>query len=228
MDPQTIVFSGLAANQSATGEARVYSYATDNLAIVAPEWSDKSTAQFYDLQITQLSADQLKEEKGAKSGCLLKVTVKPGLPAGPFGEKIDFHLNLSGNPQLELAVEGNITSPIEVWGRNWKRGMLMLEPVHSRDGAKAVLYLTVRGDALKQADFRLNKVMPDTLKVTVGKMEKWGPDAGRVPLTIEIPPGSQPVDHQGTELAPLAQIFLDTGLPDNKQMRLLVRYAVEE
>ena len=51
IDPATIVFSGLAPNRSATGEARVYCYASDNLAIIEPQFSDKSTAQFYDLQI---------------------------------------------------------------------------------------------------------------------------------------------------------------------------------
>jgi len=230
LDPETIVFSGLVPNRSATGEARIYSYASDNLAIIDPQFSDKSTAQFYDLQIEPLSADQLKEDKGAKSGCLIKLTVKPGLPAGPFGERIRFHLNTPGDPEVELTVEGRVNSPIEVSGANWDNslGILSLGTVHSREGAKGVVYLTLRGDALKQADVRLDKVLPETLKVTVGKLEKFGPDAARVPLTIEIPPGSRPEDHLGTQLGTLAQIFLDTGLAEPKQMRLLVRYAVEE
>jgi hypothetical protein len=230
IDPATIVFSGLAPNGTATSEARVYSYASDNLAIIDPQFSDKSTAQFYDLQIAPLSADQLKEDKGAKSGCSIKVTVKPGLPAGPFGERIRFHLNTPGDPEAEVTVEGRVNSPIEVSGANWDnaQGMLMLGTVHSREGAKSVIYLTLRGDALKQADVRLDKVLPETLKVTVGKTEKFGADAARVPLTIEIPPGSRPENHLGTELAKLARIFVDTGLSEPKQMRLLVRYAVEE
>lgn len=230
LEPETITFSNLAANRSATGEARVYSFATDNLAIIEPQWSDKSMAKFYELQIEQLSADQLKEEKGAKSGCLMKVTVKPGLPAGPFAERIRFHINTPGDPELELPIEGIVANPIEIVSRAWdvERGMFMLNHVHSREGMKTEAFLMVRGDALKQADIRLQKVVPDTLKVTVGKLEKLGPDVGRVPLTIEIPPGSRPEDHLGTQLAPLARIFLDTGLPEPKEMRLLVRYAVEE
>jgi hypothetical protein len=230
LEPETIVISTLLANQSATGEARVYSFASDNLAIIEPQWSDKSMAKFYELKTEPLTADQLREEKGAKSGCLMKVTVKPGLPAGRFGERIRFHLNLPGDPELELEVEGVITGPIGVEGRDWNddRKILMLGPVHSRDGAKTVLYLMIRGEAMKQANIRLDKVLPDTLKVTVGKLEKIGPDAARVPLTIEIPAGSRPEDHLGTDLASLARIFLDTGLAEPKQMRLLVRYAVEE
>ena len=230
LEPEKITFTGLLATQTATSEARVYSFATDDLSIVEPTWSDKSMAKFYDLQITKLSADQLKEEKGAKSGCAIKVTIKPGLPAGPFAERIRFHVNSPSGPELELLIEGNITSPIEVWSPTWNAelGVLMLGTVHSREGAKSVVYLTVRGEALKHVDLRLDKVLPSTLKVTVGKMEQRGADAGRVPVTIEIPPGSPQEDHLGTPLAPLARIFLDTGLPDNKQMRLLVRYVIEE
>ena len=228
--PETLVFSGLAPNRGATAESRVYSFASDNLAIIDPQWSDKSTAQFYDLKIEPLTPEQLKEEKGAKSGCLLKVTVKPGLPAGRFGERIRFRLNLPGEPELELAIEGTITSPIEFAGRKWdaEHEMLMLGQVHSRDGLNTVLYLMLRGDALKQANFRVDKIQPATLKVTVGKLEKLGADVGRVPLTIEIPPGTPPEDHLGTALGSLARIYLDTGLPDNKQLLILVRYAVEE
>jgi hypothetical protein len=228
--PERIVFSGLTANRGATGQARVYSYVTDHLTITEPEWSDKSTVQFYDLQIKPLSASQLKEEEGAKSGCLIQVTVKPGLPAGTFGETIRFHVNKPGNPALQLTVEGTVAGPIEIAGREWdaEHGMLMLGQVHSLEGSKSVLYLMIRGDALKQADIRLNNVVPKTLKVSVGKMEKMGPEVGRVPLMIEIPPGSRPEDHLGTQLGPLARIFLDTGLPDDKQMRILVRYAVEQ
>lgn len=230
LKPETIVFSNLAPNRSGTAEARVYSFANDNLAISDLQWSDKSTARFYDLEIKPLTAEQLKEEKGARSGCLLAVTVKPGLPAGAFGERIRFRLNTPGNPEVELAIEGRVTSPISVEGPNWdaEREMFMLSHVHSREGMKMVAYLMIRGDALKQANIRLDKVSPQTLKVSVGKLEKLGPDVGRVPLTIEIPPGTPPEDHLGTQLAPLARIFLDTGLPEPKEMRLLVRYAVEE
>lgn len=228
--PETIVFSGIAPQHSATAESRVYSFDADHLSIVDPQWADVAMAKFYELKIEPLKPDQLKEEKGAKSGCLLRVTVKPGLPAGRFGERIRFHLNSPDGPELELAIQGNIESSIEIWGPNWdsEHGLLTLGQVHSREGAKSVLYLTVRGDALKHADFRLAEASPNTLKVTVGKMEKLGAEIGRIPLTIEIPPGTPPEDHLGTQIAPLARVLLDTGLLDNKQMRIFVRYAVED
>ncbi|HEX3997992.1 MAG TPA: DUF1573 domain-containing protein [Pirellulales bacterium] len=229
--PETIVFSSIAPNRSETAESRVYSFDSDHLAVEDPQWSDKSLAKFFDLALTPLTADQLKEEEGAKSGVLVYVTVKPGLPAGAFAERIRFQLNTPGNPQLQLAIEGHIASQVELQGGpEWDaaRGILMLDQVRSREGAKAVLYLMIRGDALKQADFRVAKVVPTTLKATVGKLQKLKADVGRVPLTIEIPPGTPSEDHLGTPIAPLARIFLDTGLPDNKQMQILVRYAIEE
>jgi hypothetical protein len=228
LEPQTIVFSGVPANRGTTADTRIYSYDTDNLEILNPELADKANTKYFTVAVEKLTPSELKQEKGAKSGCRLIVTVKPGLPAGPFGERIRFHLNIAGDPQLELALQGNIVGPIDVWGPNWddEHKMVSFGTVRSREGAKAQLFLTVRSDALKQANFRVTKVVPKTLKVTLGKMQSIGPNVGRVPLTIEIPPGSPPDDHLGTQIGPLAKIMLDTGLAENEQMRILVRYAV--
>ena len=204
LSPESIVFSNLAATRSATGQARVYSFATDKLAIVDPQWSDKSMAQFYELQTEPLTADQLKEEKGAKSGCLMKVTVKPGLPAGPFAERIRFHVNTADGPEFELGVEGNVTGPIEVWepriGTRPSERSCSAPCSFARRGEDGRCILTDPRRGTETSDLRLDKVTPSTLKVTVGKLEKLGPDVGRVPLTIEIPPGSRPEDHLGTQL----------------------------
>jgi hypothetical protein len=228
--PQTIVFTGIQPNMGTTAEARVFSFGTDNLQVLDPTVDSTTGAKYFDVAVEKLTPSELNQEKGAKSGCKLKVTVKPGLPAGPFAEKIRFHLNIPGDPQLQISLEGSVSGPIEIFGPSWnsERKLLSLGAFHSREGAKSILYLTVRGDALKQADFRVEKVSPPTLKATLGQMEHEGPDVGRVPLNIEIPPGTPPEDHLGTQIGPLAKILIGTGLPESKQLRILVRYAIEE
>ena len=77
-------------------------------------------------------------------------------------------------------------------------------------------------------DLKLARPAPAPLRVTIGHMEKFGPDISRIPLTIEVPPGSRPVDHLGDQQAPVASILFDTGLPDAKQLQIYVRYIVVE
>lgn len=230
LSQQTIVFSSVDPNRGATAETDVYSFDTDDLKIIDPELIDKSLSKFYEFKTDKLAPDELSDEKGAKSGCKLAVTVKPGLPAGPFGERIRFHLNSPGKPEVTVEVEGNVAGPVGISGPNWddEHQLLTLGTIRSREGLKAQLLLTVRSDNLASADFRVASIAPKTLHVHVGKLEKLGSHTGHIPLTIEIPPGTPPEDHLGTEIGPLAKILLDTGLPEDKQLKILVRYAVED
>ena len=69
---------------------------------------------------------------------------------------------------------------------------------------------------------------PPPLKVSIGKPEKLDAAAKKIPITLEVPRGSRPVDHWGTQDSKLARILLDTGLPDAKQLQILVQYIVVE
>jgi len=56
--------------------------------------------------------------KDAQGGVVLHVTVKPGLPLGTFRQKIKINLNLDNN-SVELPIEGNTVSDVEVAGASW-------------------------------------------------------------------------------------------------------------
>jgi hypothetical protein len=194
------------------------------------EFSGASTAAWYDLVIEKMTVEELKQEAGAKSGCILRLTIKPGLPAGPFAQTIRLTLNLPGKPETELTVEGKVSSPIEVVGPNWEPqlGVLMLGEIRANDGAKAELFLLLREGAEDKVNLKLAGPAPEPLKVLIGKPERLPPSATRIPLTIEVPRGSRAVNHLGNDQGKLARVILDTGLPDAPQLQILVRFVVEE
>ncbi|HEV2971243.1 MAG TPA: DUF1573 domain-containing protein [Pirellulales bacterium] len=230
VEPEKLVFTSISSKKSATQTARIYSFATTDLAVLRHEFSGASTAAWFDLAIEKMSADELKQEVGAKSGCILRLTIKPGLPAGPFAQTIRLQFNLPGDPEIELPVEGKVNSPIEVVGPNWEpeRGILMLGEVRASDGAKADLFLLLREVAQDKVNLRLTGPTLEPLKVTIGKLEKLPPSAARIPLTIEVPRGARAVNHLGNDQGKLARVILDTGLPDAPQLQILVRYVVKE
>jgi Protein of unknown function (DUF1573) len=230
VEPEKLVFTSISSKKPAAQTARIYSFATSDLAVLQHEFSGASTAAWFDLAIEKMSADELKQEAGAKSGCVLRLTIKPGLPAGPFAQTIRLKLNLAGDQEIELPVEGKVNSPIEVVGPNWEpeRGILMLGEVRAREGAKAELFLLVRDVAQDKVNLKLTGPTLEPLKVTIGKLEKLPPSAARIPLTIEVPRGARAVNHLGNDQGKLARVILDTGLPDAPQLQILVRYVVEE
>ena len=121
------------------------------------------------------------------------MTVKAGLPQGPFRQKLRFQTNLASSPAMTLPIEGIVGSEIAVVGPGWDpdSGVLTLGAIPSRSGAKRRLMLVVRGPLRKQVAFKAVQVSPSLLRVSLG--EKYEINHGVVvatPLMIEIPPGS--------------------------------------
>jgi hypothetical protein len=149
---------------------------------------------------------------------------------GPFRQKIEARLNLTGEPVVEVPVEGNIVSDMVLVGRGWdpERGVLTLDTVSGRDGAKADLFLLVAGPDRGKVHPTVKAVKPDVLKVTVGKATELANSQVRIPLTLEIPPGSRPALHLGGAEGTLGEILFDTGHPEAKTLKMRVRFAIGE
>ena len=232
ISPADLTITALDPTKPQTYNVQIFSFATTDVTALHPTLSDRDTGRFFDLAVEPMPAAEVKQGDGAKSGCILKVSIKPGLPAGRFEQKIRFSLNLPSKPEIEYSVIGDVISPIEVTGPEtvWdpELGMAKLGVVRGGEGAEAKLYLVIRPDAAKRANLRIHEILPDTLHATIGKIEIQPSGAARVPLTISVPKGSRSADHLGKQGASLGRILIDTGLDESKQLRLLVRYAVVE
>ena len=48
----------------------------------------------------------------------------------------------------------------------------------------------------------------------------------QIPWTLRIPPDSRPANHLGSQASDLGQIVLETGHPQEPELRVFVRFAV--
>jgi hypothetical protein len=161
---------------------------------------------------------------------LLTITIKPGLPLGPFRQKIALKLNLEEQPTATVSVEGNVVSDILVVGRGWDsdHDMLRFDTLPAREGAKANLFLLAGGPYRNQVHPKLKSVSPEFLKVTVGEPAAVeGAEQVRIPLTVEVPADAPPGNHMGGKDGKLGEIVLETGHPEARTMRIPVRFAIE-
>ena len=70
--------------------------------------------------------------------------------------------------------------------------------------------------------------MPSVLKVSLGQPSEINNGAVVADaVMIDIPPGSPPVNHLGSEQGKLGEIILETTHPQVPKLRILVRFAVE-
>ncbi|MBU4273320.1 MAG: DUF1573 domain-containing protein [Planctomycetes bacterium] len=229
--PSELVFSRVSSGEAATAEARLLCYLDEQFGILDREWSDKATAEYFDVDLRPLTAEELKQWPTAKSGYLATITVKPGLPQGPFRRKLTIRTSLSSTPKMELRIEGIVGSEIAVVGPGWDadKGVLTIGAVSSSEGAKRRLMLIVRGADRREVSFKPVDVSPSAMKVGLGERREINRGAVvQTPLLIDIPPDSPTVNCLGSDLGKFGEIILETTHPQVPKLRILVRMAIEK
>ncbi|MCC6125982.1 MAG: DUF1573 domain-containing protein [Pirellulales bacterium] len=235
--PSVLTFNRISARESSQGTVKILSYLDQPLAIGNPRLDENGLERYFDVSSTPLSDREIKEDLGVKSGFLLTVAVKPGLPQGPFKQTITLSTNNPNKKEVVVPIEGSVGEEISVVGPGWdsEQETLYLGTVTSQEGLSRRLLLVVRGPYRKEVHFDLAEPPPAPLKITLGEMtEINNGQVVQTPLLIEIPKGS----HQASRLGHVrdsenqsddaAVIKLETTHPDAHLFRIPVRFAVEK
>lgn len=235
--PMVLTFNRISTRESSQGTVKILSYLDKPLKIGDPRFDENGLERFFQATATPLSDEELKEDLGAKSGFLLTVSVKPGLPQGPFKQTIRLSTNNPNKKEVAIPIEGSVGTEISVVGPGWdsEQDTLYLGTVKSQEGLSRRLLLVVRGPYRKEVHFKLAEPPPAPLKISLGKMtEINNGQVMQTPLIIEIPKGSPQASHLGhvqdnKDLADdVAVIKLETTHPDTHVFRIPVRFAVEK
>ncbi len=237
--PEDLSFSKVSTNESKTAELRIYSFRTPEVRVAKHEFLEESSAPYFEVKCEPIPPDQLKEPE-AQSGCIVAVTVKPGLPLGTIRQTIRLELALgdsSDSPVVEVPIYGRVDTDISIVGtKDWTANLDLLKigEVKSAQGAKRELFLVLRGSKRHGVKFSIAKLDPPWLRVTFGEpieLKKDGPNESgvtQIPLTVEIPPGAPPVNHLGSEVGKHAEIVLESTHPQVKQILMFLQFVVEQ
>jgi len=232
--PAELVFSRLPAGEAAVGEILLYCYVDKPLGDIQLDFTDPYIAKYFEASAGPLPPDLLEEEEGARSGRLIRITVKPGIPVGPFRQAVRVKTGSESPSTIEVPVFGTVVqgdfsaSGVEAW--DGQGGLLdFVEPVNSAEGAQREFSIVVRGPYRKQVKLELLKKSPDLLDVKLGEPVPVGDGrAIRTPLIVRIPEGSPPSTHLGSETDKLGEILLKTNHPHISQLTIRVRFAIAE
>jgi len=227
--PSELVLPRITAGGDYTAKVRLFAFRPEPLEITDYELVGSSDSKFFEVDLQPMTPDEVEEEQDATSGVAVHVTIKPGLPLGAFRQKILLRTDYEEVPTVAIPVSGTITSGISVVARGWDedRGVYTLGMVKSQEGVRREIYLRAGGPNHKEVHYKPIQIYPDDLlKVEVGPTRELG-KASLTPLKIEIPKGSRPANHMGSDEADFGQITLETGDPETPELRILVRFAVE-
>ena len=230
-NPKELILSHVAADEPTTGKVELYGYLKEPLEVTKTELLDASTAAHFAVECRPLTADELKDERDARSGAAVFVTVKPGLPQGAFQQTIRVTTNYPASPTFEIPVQGTVTSEISIAGSGWdsEHGLLDLDTIDRDKGAERRLLLMVRGPHRQQVTFRPVDVVPSFLQISVGETKAVGNGAVyQTPLLITIPKGSRACSYLGPGKDAYGRIVLETTHPQVTKLSILVCFAVED
>ncbi len=188
--PDSLVFSSVAAGQPAQAAVRILGN-EDGLEITGYEVDDP---QNLEVSFSPLSDEEVKEEEYANSGQRMEVTLKPGLPPGPFQRKIRVKTDIKGFEEIVIPVKGTISSEISIFGPGWNSASRILRfGTIERDKAARKLFVKVGGLHPDEVQFEVAEIQPEFVIVRLG--EKVSPAV--TPIEIEIPKGSPPGNYLG-------------------------------
>jgi len=230
VEPTELALGTLASNEPIDQSVRIYCFLPEPFKLTGFELSTPSPEGKIDVQFSPLEAKEVAEEKDARSGYLARIKVKPALPLGTFRQTISIKTNLKKRPAIDIPIEGVVTSDISVFGPGWneEQNLLHLGEVPRQTGIRRTLLIIARGPASKEVKFTALKVTPQAMKVEIGATTSLGGTAAtQTPLTIEIPPGTPPMDFLGQRSGSIGVIILQTGHPEVPRLRLQVAFAVE-
>lgn len=201
---------------------KVVSVFEDEFQIV----SVKPSSDLIRVSTRPLSAEELQEMPGSKSGHALECELEPAMPVGPFQESISVETDIPEVSVLTFAVSGNRLGPFQIIAPEWfpTKSLLRMGRFPAAQGKKISLSLFVekRDEPLELTRFNSE---PDILTVSFAKDEKFETAAReRYLVTIEAPAGITPGRWQ-SETAVKLQLHLSD--PENDLLRFNVELQAD-
>jgi len=182
----------------------------------------------------ELAKGEIPKMESARRLIKGKIRILPGVAAGPIN--IDIHIvrKQIDSPQEEFLtynVRGRVVTPIRVIAGddyNETRNVLSLGSATSASGLKKSFMIAIRNeDSKKDPNVRIGKVVPSQLKASIGE-PKISPNQRIYPITLEIPPGSEPIELDGTFSKDFGKIVIETDVETSPEIPIFLKFRITE
>jgi hypothetical protein len=229
VEPNPLNLGQFSPAEDSVYTVRVWANRDQPWKLLGTTHSDATLEPFLDLETRDMTKEELEESPGSFHGQVLTLTIKQGIPLGNVQDRITLAHNFEDREPIELRVTGKAVGDITVLGKDYdsERDYVALGNVPSSQGKKVSLSLVIKGPHRDKVNFKIKNVdPPEILRAELGEATPLGAKSVVWPLTVEIPPGAEPVNRLGSSLGRLARIELDSGTPDVPNYVLQVRMAV--
>jgi hypothetical protein len=228
-EPREAIFNRVSAQEPAQAAVRIYGLGEEPLEVIGHQLTHAKSAPHFNLEFTPLDASDMPANSEYKSGIEMRVHLTPGLPLGQLAQTIELTTNRNPAGKFEIPVYGTVVSDISLIGpgASAEKMMVDLGSFKSSEGAKATVYLVVKGPHREETELKIESVTPAAeLIATLGEPLRKNPQLLSYPISLQVSPGAIPVSRlsSGGRVA----VRVETTHPQIKEVTFYVKYAVVE
>jgi len=217
----------LGASQTAT--IRFYGFEDEPLHLSVPAWTDR---EHFDFQWQSVEHSQSDRDNSllslAKSVVEGTLTVKPGLPVGPFQEWFQVKTNYPSQANVTFLVSGQVAGGnVSVSGRDFNRATGIANLGSTVTGKKISRELSIRfaGSSASLASVQVESVEPKWLRAELSPPHDTGP-LRTFTLTIEVPEDAPTGNYIIRDGGQQAYITLETNDENTPVLKIPLQFAV--
>ncbi|MDZ4819424.1 MAG: DUF1573 domain-containing protein [Planctomycetota bacterium] len=239
LDQPDIVVTKLNSGKETTEEVKLFGYTSVPIDVKEKNIVDSGNAEYFDVSVADMPADQVAAEPDATSGKILTVTIKKGLPLGSLNELLRVTLDAPGEPVVEIPILGTVVGGITIVGpQQWdsERDILRLGRVKSAVGKKFEgMYLLIKGQKDSKLALTTPRISPKFMQVHFQiDAQQFIPDKDlpeqgliKVPFTVEIPPDSPIGSYDGSVLGAAGRVDIECTEPERARVHFEIRFVIE-
>ena len=240
-DPASADFRDFLSGDENEFTGRLYSFDESPLDISSVSWSDvslssKITGEFE--EAIRLKKGEIPQFADARSYIDFKIHMKKGIPAGVLSGNMVFNKKSDKedgkDEAINFPINGRSVAPIRVIAGpdyNEEKNIFDLRTAKSEVGLKKSFVIAIKNDEAKNIEIKLGKVSPakaeGALKVTITEL-KVSPKQKMFSVTLEIAPGTPPVEFAGAYGKDFAKIVLETNMESAPQFPMFIKFRISE
>lgn len=239
-DPSPIDFRDFLASEEHELKGRLYSFEEGMIQVTSASWSDEKTASKILCELGEpkkLQAGEIAEYSDANSYVNFKIKLKKGVPAGALSGNMVFNKKSdqpdSKEQQINLPIQGRSVSPIRIIAGNdfnEERNIFDLGSAKSKVGLKKSFVLAIKDDKAGEIQLTLEPLptaIEGKLKVTIAELKSTQKQK-MFSVTLEVAPGTAPIEFAGAYGKDFAKIVLETNMESAPKFPMYIKFRISE
>jgi hypothetical protein len=233
LEPESLDLGEFSAKDSFSKRFTLYSM-EDTPLTVGAFWGDVTLGEIFTVSslVRKVEAGSIPEHLDARYVADLALNVNPGMAAGPINGQIRLKIGSDGYPMI-VPVVGKCVSDLRIVASNdydEEKNLLTMGTFDGKTGGESSSFFVSALSDREDLKLEVSQILPTSL-ATVIQYEIGEPIKAKgktlFPVKIIIPPGTKPIDRDGSNPQNFAMIFFKANIENSGEISMYLQFTVK-